>query len=317
MPAFEGGAAQPVTVDTSGPVEGRAAIPVYVASGGPQLPGPGRRVVVVTDGPVEGRAAIPVYEVAAGGPLIDAPAVPVFVVQGGLGASSPAGPSSLLTGLISYWKLEEASGTRVDSVVTSGNDLTDNNTVTQASGKVGNAAQFTAANSESLSRASNALLQTGDIDFTLPAWVYLDAKAARRPILSKWDTANNREYILQYDSTPDRFSVQVSSNGSATTTLNANTLGSPSTATWYFIVVWHDSANDTLNIQVNDGGIDSQAYASGVFAGTSDFKVATGAGFFLGGRIDEVGFWKRTLTAAERATLYNSGAGRTYPFTGT
>ena len=65
---------------------------------------------------------------------------------------------NLLTNLISFWEMEEASGTRVDAVVASGNDLTDNATVTQNPGKVGNAAQFTLATSEWLSHVSNASL---------------------------------------------------------------------------------------------------------------------------------------------------------------
>ena len=32
------------------------------------------------------------------------------------------------------------------------------------------------------------------------------------------------------------------------------------------------------------------------------------------GLIDEVGLWRRVLTPAERTTLYNCGAGLTYPF---
>ena len=32
------------------------------------------------------------------------------------------------------------------------------------------------------------------------------------------------------------------------------------------------------------------------------------------GLIDEVGYWKRTLTPAERTTLYDFGRGLTYPF---
>lgn len=52
--------------------------------------------------------------------------------------------SPLLTSLIAHWKLDEASGTRNDSHGT--NHLTDNNTVTTATAKLGtNAAQFTAA----------------------------------------------------------------------------------------------------------------------------------------------------------------------------
>jgi hypothetical protein len=32
------------------------------------------------------------------------------------------------------------------------------------------------------------------------------------------------------------------------------------------------------------------------------------------GSIDEVGFWNRALTSAERASIYNSGTGKAYPF---
>ena len=78
-----------------------------------------------------------------------------------MGAFTVDTTCTLPTNLIAYWKLDEASGTRNDSK--GANHLTDNNTVTQAVGKVGNAAQFTLANSEYLSIADNADLSAGDI----------------------------------------------------------------------------------------------------------------------------------------------------------
>ena len=73
------------------------------------------------------------------------------------------------------WHLDENSNgsaavTRKDSSG-NGNDLTDNATVTSTQGKIGKAAQFTAANSEYLSIAENASLSPGDIDFTFSGWV--------------------------------------------------------------------------------------------------------------------------------------------------
>lgn len=234
-------------------------------------------------------------------------------------AGGGSGPSSLLTSLISYWTLEEASGTRVDSVVASGNDLTDNNTATQNPGKVGNAAQFTSANSESLTRNDNASLSTGDIDFTVAAWVYLDSKAARQTIATKGGggAPGSDEWVLDYLNSSDRF--RFFTGGASYKIATANNLGSPSTATWYFIVAWHDAAADTVNIQVNDGTVNSTA-TTGVAPSdtTQQFKIGQyGASFYMDGRVDEIGFWKRVLTAAERTALYNSGNGRTYPFTGT
>ena len=53
---------------------------------------------------------------------------------------------ALTDNLIAFWQLEEASGVRYDSE--GSNNLTDNNTVTSATGVVGDAAQFTRSNSE-------------------------------------------------------------------------------------------------------------------------------------------------------------------------
>ena len=54
----------------------------------------------------------------------------------------------------------------------------------------GMAAQFTAANSEYLSRADNAALSMGDIDFTIETWVYMDTTPTSgnaMTFLGKWE----------------------------------------------------------------------------------------------------------------------------------
>lgn len=227
--------------------------------------------------------------------------------------------SSLLTSLVAYWKLEEASGTRVDATGR-GNDLTDNNTVTQATGIVGNAAQFTAANSEYLSHADNADLSTGNVDFTVAAWVYLDSKPASvMGFVTKGSggSTTNAEYSLQYLNTSDRFRLVVFDGGSNAGAAVANNLGSPSTSTWYFVVAWHDSVADTVNIQVNNGTVNSSAYTFGSWDSTEPLWIGRSSSGYQNGRIDAVGFWKRVLTAGERTSLYNGGAGLQYPFPGT
>lgn len=229
--------------------------------------------------------------------------------------------SGLLTSLISYYKMDEASGTRVDSVVASANDLTDNNTVTSAAGKISNAGQFTRANSEYLSHADNASLSTGDIDFTWAAWVYMDSKPAQTLyIIDKEGAASTDvEYMLRWTDYLDRFDFFT--GGSSYINVTANTLGAPSLSTWYLIIVWHDSVANTINIQVNNGTVDSVG-TGGVAPPDTTNPVYIGArtnggpSNFWDGRIDEVGFWKRVLTATERTNLYNGGAGVTYPFTG-
>lgn len=224
--------------------------------------------------------------------------------------------------LISFWELDEASGTRNDAHGT--NHLADNNTVLSGAGKVDTAADFEQDNAEFLSIASNASLQMGDIDFTICAWVNLESKTHPTTddlnIIAKRGGAGSLQYYLRYKESADRFNFEVSPDGSVSvTSLNATTFGSPSLATWYFVVAWHDATANTINIQVNNGTADSTAHSTGVDAtATPDFMIGN-YGTTLGpgdeqwdGLIDQVGVWKRLLTADERTFLYNSGNGRAY-----
>ena len=231
-----------------------------------------------------------------------------------LNPSMSFGSSTLNNSLIAVWKLEETSSTRNDSK--GSNHLTDNNTVASATGKLGTAADFEVANSEYLSIADNTDLSTGDIDFTFALWVQLESKTANMFFATKQAGAGVREYNTQYNSAVDRFRFGVSNDGTATVNVDASALGSPSTATWYFIVVWHDATANTINIQVNDGTVNSASHTTGVFNSTAAFTLgATGTpASYHDGLIDNVYFWKRVLTTDERTALYNSGNGKDYPF---
>lgn len=213
-----------------------------------------------------------------------------------------------LSDLVSHWKLDEASGTRVDAH--GAHDLTDNNTVTQGAGQIGDAAEFAAANSEYLN-VSHADFNLGDIDWTICGWVYLASKGAGRTIVSKYN-GTGMEAFLSFQNAADRFNLL-----SGSLDIHADALGAPALNTWYFVVGWHDAAGDTLNIQVNDGTVDSTATA-GAFAAAGDGVLDLGARVditdFWDGRLDSISYWKRLLTSAERTALYNAGSGIDYPF---
>lgn len=230
------------------------------------------------------------------------------------GAGVETSGNPLAIGWAAYWRLDEASGVRYDSAGI--NHLTDNNTVTQAAGKIGNSAQFVTANSETLSVADNTALSMGDIDFTIAAWVYLDNKSVSRDIGGKWGASGQFEYLLEYDQSSDRFRWIVSNDGTAAVVVSATTFGSPSISTWYFIVAYHDSAGNVIGIKVNDGAADTTAHTTGVFNGTSAFVLGgrSSGSAYHSGRLDETGVARRFLSGAEMTELYNAGAGKTYPF---
>jgi len=225
---------------------------------------------------------------------------------------------SLLTGLVSYWKLNEASGTRVDSV--GSNNLTDNNTVTRVLGKQSGAANFTSANSEYLSIASNDSLNVGGTSFTFVYWVNLKDKAASNyAFVSKYDQSltNQLSYYTDFIQSTDRFRFVISPDGTSASqvAVAANTFGSPTIGVWYFIICEYNVATDIMSISVNNGTADTQSVAD-TFSGTSPFEIGKAGNLnrYPNAYVDEVGFWKRILTTEEKARLYNAGNGITYPF---
>jgi hypothetical protein len=224
---------------------------------------------------------------------------------------------ALADSLISFWELEAASGTRNDSH--GSNHLTDNNTVAQAAGKVGNCADFELANSEYLSCASNATLQMGDIDFTIAAWVNLETKSQDMQIVAKdVDTpGSSRDYTLDFALASLMFRFYINGGGAPDLIVSSADLFDPALATWFLLVAWHNAAADTLNLQVNNGTPNSHT-TSGTVPQTSSAEFRIGArayasfeGYF-DGLIDQVGIWKRVLTSDERTALYNGGNGLAY-----
>lgn len=221
----------------------------------------------------------------------------------------------LTDGLVSYWRLEEASGVRVDQVGT--NDLTDNASVGQAAGKIGQAAAFARASSQFLSRASNASLVMSS-DFTIASWVYLTgvpAAGLEYSIVTK-DSGAVAEYLFECNYSSAAFWRMVIWAGGVAKVRESSS--APVAATWTFVVGWYDSAAQTVNIQVNDGTVDSAATgAAALTTGTGTFEIGGRNGVpaaYHDGRVDETGLWNRVLTAGERTMLYNGGAGITYPF---
>lgn len=213
------------------------------------------------------------------------------------------------TGLTCYWKLDEASGAgaRVDSGP-NGQDLTP--TIVQASTNavISLGCNYGSGSTDRSSHVDSATLSCGDIDFTIAGW------------FMAYDTTT-RGYVLKgglLSAAVIEWGIYMNANvfkfitGNGTTYNTANWASSPTLNTWYFIVGWHDATANTVNIQINNGSVVSTAHTVGCQDGTGGFTVGSATdGFQCFGAVDELGFWKRVLTDAEKTYLYNSGAGRT------
>lgn len=219
---------------------------------------------------------------------------------------------ALKTNLISHWKLNEASGNALDSH--GANDLTDNNTVGTAAGKIGNSRDFEKGNVEYFNRADNTDFSLGsDTAFEMSCWINLESITLRDPIIAKGAvTSVGDEYLLWIGDgggSQPRIQLHVG-NGGSSQNVSANTFGALSTGTWYHIRAWHDPATDVIGVSVNNVE-DTAAWSGGTQDTVRDFLIAaTFAGDVFDGLIDEVSFWKgRVLTAGERSQIYNGGSG--------
>ena len=243
--------------------------------------------------------------------------------HGVIASSRSTVASTLTNGLVSYWPLNEASGTRSDSHSNS-LDLTDNNTVGQGTGNVhSNAADFEESNSEWLHRASTDLLQP--LSFSISMWVNPeDLSGAVTPLISKHDsTESDQSYLLYYYPPTNKLYWAIYENdgtgGPGGSVPQASTGASPmSVGSWYHIVVTLDDQNES-QIIINDGTPVTAAMGESMYQSSSEFSIGAYysggspvSGSYFDGLMEATSFYNRVLTAAEITSLYNSGSGLEY-----
>lgn len=228
-----------------------------------------------------------------------------------------ANDTTLSTSLVSYWELEESTGDRVDSK--GSNDLSEVNSVTNTTGKVGNAADFVKTNNEFLkiTNASQSGLN-GATTKSFAGWFYLDSFDTY--LFSKDDnTTGDREYAASTSSSDSKMYLTYwDSSGNKTEFNTANTF---STGQWYHLAfIIKNGASDSADIYVN--GVlqtgSTVATAAGTInsTGTADFYLsgrAVGGGQFgWDGWIDEFGVWNKALSIGEVRALYGYGTPPVY-----
>jgi prepilin-type N-terminal cleavage/methylation domain-containing protein len=215
-------------------------------------------------------------------------------------------PTGLVSGLVAYWKLDESSGARYDSVGAS--DLTDNNTVGYVSGAVNNAADFQ-NDSERLSVGGNADLRLTNAAWSLSFWFKADAVPVggdSKYIISAGELSGSR-YDVRIGSDNQR--LQWVRHNATTPVLSADVM--------YINTLYHAmyTYNGTiLTLYLNGVYNNSAAYTQHT-ASVGNFVIGSGAAYparEFDGMIDEVGIWSRALAVGEVESLYNYGFGTHY-----
>jgi len=218
-------------------------------------------------------------------------------------------PSSLLTNLIGYWKLDELSlGSLADDAHSTNDGSIGTALVCGSTGKIGTSIVFTNTSNSFVTLPHNTDTLMGTSDFSMCAWVNpISHTASWRGIIG----GDSSAFI--YGTFGTSGALAAAKNNVAGTDLT--TLLIPLNQ-WSFTAIVFDSVATTNNITfyLNASTAQIQSFNYNFDTGHTNLIGGVGTANPFNGKIDEVGIWKRKLTAAEIASLYNGGNGLAYSF---
>lgn len=215
---------------------------------------------------------------------------------------------NIASGLVSYWPLNEVSGTRLD--FRGLNDLTEvNPPVASATGKVNLGADFTPSNE--LVNTAPTGLSFGAGTFTYAGWIKTDTLPNNRTvlILDAFPGGGQLEYIAFQNVSNGKLQFTVSPDGTAGT--NVFSPQNVGTGVFKFFVCGYDSGAQRIFSGLDNAGVNVTTFAPPIFTGTGDFGLGPAVGTLSAydGIMDEIAVWNRLLTAGEQTALFNGGAG--------
>lgn len=214
--------------------------------------------------------------------------------------------------LVAYYDMEEASGTRYD--LHNSNNLTDNGTVTQATGKVGKCASFDYTADERLSLSS--LTDLVD-EWSFSFWAYANGNVGGGSIFSRRPpTGATNNINVEWNETGDYIRMVVyDSGGSTYKDYRADTYSFPTSTWWHVVITWDgtnlkfykNGSEDTSMTKTTDGSVTTSSTTHPIYIGGQTLTSND-----WDGEIDEFGIWKKALSSSEVSDLYNSGSGLPY-----
>jgi len=223
--------------------------------------------------------------------------------------------SSLLNGLIGYWNFNTNSW---EDVSNNGLDLINYNyyggvLVSNATGIISQCASF---NGNNYFRKATPILGLGTGAFSVSFWLKANA----------WGNATRG--VIDYKNDDDSNGFTIYNNSVLSTTKMGIRIGNvnppdffsttsvTTNGTWQH---WVFTRDDSGNVKwYLNGALDNTGYnpysADGGTNTNLNFGFAQTWFASYNGYLDEVGIWNRSLSQSEITLLYNSGAGKTYPF---
>ena len=224
----------------------------------------------------------------------------IFIILIAMFMIFPLVSAALTDGLVSYYKMDEASGSVLDAE--GDNDGTNSGATPNVAGKINTAYDFEESQEDVITIPSDATLNITP-NISISFWAKIESLAPKyypRRFLSKSGAfeITNREDELRWTCAGNCYLLD----------------GVLSTGSWIHVVVTYNGATQRIYI---DGNQNNNAFEGTLGTANTILYIGRyhgGVNYDYDGLLDEIGIWDKELTQAEVTELYNSGNGLAYPF---
>jgi hypothetical protein len=233
-----------------------------------------------------------------------------------LTAYTTAASNNFKTNLVAFYNMDDSAGSGATDIFAAHN-MTLNGTIGSSAGIVTNCRTSNGAPGNNFTLASVGSFSPGSNSFTVAFWTKAASltQAAYPTFAEKGGNPTSIEWLIYWDAPSSKAVLQVSANGTTSTSVTASTAFTDTT-TFHLIVAEWDGSN--IKISFDGGAFATTAWSTTLFSGIGNFEVfqdATGTASY-NGSIGQVGYWvgrALPLTGTTSiATLYNGGAGYAY-----
>ena len=223
---------------------------------------------------------------------------------------------ALVDNCIGYWKFDESVVTNVDDAVAA-NDGTTHNCVDAdfKAGLINNGLDL-GGNGQGTGECVEFDSTYAEIDsqtnFTMSVWFKADNTEANNAIMEHGKEATER-FIIGTGNSANHLVVRYYSGGGAED--RHFNVAFTDTSSWHNIIVVHH-ADKSFEAYLDNVLMTATAVNLNLSANYNWWAGCQSGGnfYFWDGMLDEFALWDRAITEAERAELYNGGAGNQYPF---
>ena len=221
--------------------------------------------------------------------------------------------STLLDGLMGYWKLDESSAPTCYDATENNLDGTNTDITYTAGGKIGRCYTFNGT-------SSNVALGTGICQPTdglsLDFWIKSAGSASTTLIASNFASVTNWYGYAVFFTSGGYIRFQLADG--AGTMYQLTTTTNLKGTTWHHIVCTWDNTSNVVYIYVDNGTPTQGEFAVNlVYHANCNLHFGSnevGSGSFYPGDLDEFSIYNRDLTSDEVAESWGDGDGNTHPF---